>query len=287
MTDPVIPLSGQFLKQVLIELRKERSDIKSRIRYACDSANSEEEIEVLILGTGEVTLNKFRKIAETFLEVIYFESIRRAISDISTMDLYNPTAIPAYITKQDREEGLAQEVTYSISLLASTIKDRNDSVKKIILSRSKGITKLIEDVEAEINRVWIPRIETDIRISSNHAWNAGYYSRVSEYAPFKQWVSASDHDEMNGIIVGASDFFTVPDTIDTANITRKIPGCTMFYPGDVTGNPDRRHLEICFCRIVPVIKSPDTTTNVTAEDNATANEPDERKKGRRKKSDDE
>lgn len=295
MTDPVVQLSNQFIKEVLIELRNERSDLKNRIRYACDSANSDDEIEILILGTGELTQKRLRKISEQHIEYMYLESVTRAISDISTTDIYRPTAVPAYITAQDREVGAVDSINYVMSLLTATIQARNESIKKIIFSRSKGITKLIDDVESEINKIWIPRIETDIRIGCNHAWNAAYYTRLSGYGTFKKWVSGSDHDEMNEVIVPVNEPFIVPAYVDPENITQKVPGCEMLYPGDISGNPDRRHLEKCFCRVISVSQGPVTLANVTEENLTSANEPDERngdepeekKRGRKKKQEDE
>jgi hypothetical protein len=292
MTDPVILFSNAFVKDVLVELRAERSNIRSRIRYACDAANSEEDIEVQILGTGEITLSRLRSIASRHIEAIYLESVARSITDIATVDHYHPVSIPANITKADREEGAVSETNYLMSLLATTVKIRNDAIKRIILSRSKGITKLIDDVEADINRRWIPRIEEDIRIGCNHAWNAGYYTRLIEHVPFKKWVSGSDHDDMNSVVVPVNEPFKVPDQLDPENLTKKIPGCLMLYPGDISDNPDRRHLERCFCRIVPCLKGPVETANVTDEDLTTANEPNEEepvetKKSRRKKGDEE
>ena len=292
MTDPVILFSNAFIKDVLVELRAERSNIRSRIRYACDAANSEEDIEVQILGTGEITLSRLRKIADRHIESVYLEAVARAITDIATVDLYNPVSVPAIITKADREEGAVSETNYLMSLLATTVKIRNDAIKRIILSRSKGITKLIDDVEADINRRWIPRIEEDIRIGCNHAWNAGYYTRLIAHAPFKKWVSGSDHDDMNGVTVPVNEPFKVPDQLDPENLTKKIPGCLMLYPGDISNDPDRRHLERCFCRVIPCLKGPVETANVNDESLTTANEPNEdgpveSKRSRRKKGDEE
>ena len=256
MIEHLQPIIGMFQKEVLMHLREERDGLKSRIRDACDSSKDDSDIEVIILGTGEYTLKKLRMTSSKYLEEIYLNAITRAISDVASMDVMNPTKVPAYITQDDRDVGVSGEIDYFMSLVSSTFNGRNEQVKKIILSRSKGTTKLIEDIVGVINREWIPQMDTDVRISANHAFNAGYYTRVSEYAPFKRWVSATDHSEMNGKVVPAKDYFEVLPFMVEGEL-KQVPGCKMLYPGDVSESPDRRQLVNCFCRVEPVLTGPD------------------------------
>ena len=157
-----------------------------------------------------------------------------------------------HISQRTDQQNATQETAYTMSLLNTTISLRNDTIKKLLTQKGKGITRLQEEVTGVINRVWIPRLETDFRIGMNHAWNAGAYTRISEYAAYKRWDSSCDHDVMDGVTIPAKEAFRVPPFKVDGDLVGTIPECEMFYPGDVSGNPDRRHLEGCFCRLVPV-----------------------------------
>lgn len=280
--DPLLQVSGPYTKQILGILREERENLIKRIRSKFTQHSNGEELEITILGTSEYTLRQIRTIIEQFTSQIYLSGVSRAINDVSRSDTHFPTSVPAYITKQDQDNA-KDESSYPFNLISASFELRNEAIGKVILSRKAGMTTLIEELVSQMNRVWIPRMEEDIRIGMVHSYNAGYFTRVQGYGVYKRWISGSDHEILDDKTVPVDEPFNVPEYPDPENILQKVPGCKMMYPGDISDDPDRRQLIGCFCRIEPVKFYNAPEEEVISEEEVS---PEEKKKGRRKKTDD-
>jgi len=119
-----------------------------------------------------------------------------------------------------------------------------------------GVTRISKILYDDYNALGMARAEKIVRTSINQCYNASTFSRIHQYAPFKEWLphlgddrTRPGHRAMAGVIVEVDEPFEVPGWKPSPR-AKAVPAARMMHPGDTTLGASLAQVMECRCTVV-------------------------------------
>lgn len=268
--DPVRGIRPLFTRELQALLRYARDDatthIRNHFKYRTE-IDVDHVREILERIIARRFLPDAEEVIRRFTRTAYFRGIDQSTTaiDIGARTVGTPVAISIGFTQVDYRaidnlsaiqltdlEGITAEMS------AGLIHDLVAADKQ-----GAGITLITKVIAEDFQDLGIKRIERIARTSLNRAYNDAAWTRISEYAPYKEWIMTRDsrtrpsHRAMQGVVIPVDDYFDVPGFLPSPGAKKRIPPAQMLFPGDISQNPHIAQIVNCRCALAPRFRKRD------------------------------
>lgn len=260
--DPVRSLRYQFSREVLSNFRAARKAAIDRIRRQLQwkGVDVEELSKILdeinthyITEPGQASIYRFTNLSYQRGVSLSLEEMMRAPKPKGFR-----LEVAASFTLKD-QQAIKNLAALSFAALQGISAEMAPKMVRNIVEADKkglGVTRISKILYDDYNSLGMPRAERIVRTSINQAYNASTFSRISDYAPYKEWLphlgddrTRPGHRKMAGVIVPTEDPFEVPGWKPSPR-AKRVPDAKMMHPGDTSLGADLAQVLNCRCTVV-------------------------------------
>lgn len=259
--DPGRPLRRRFQAELLTILRGARTDAIQQIREALKRRQIDvEEIARILQQLDERHLGtRAERVIETGVRTSYQQGVDHTLANlqIAPKPPGSTLQIAASFTLKD-EAAIKNLVALDLSELKGITAETSRRIVRDLVEADKqgaGITRMTEIVYDDFNTIGMARAERIMRTSITQSYNDAAWSRVSQYAPYKEWIptlsdgrTRESHRKMKGIIIPVDEPFVVPAFRPTPK-AKTIPEAQMMFPGDTSLGAHFGQIGNCRCAL--------------------------------------
>lgn len=268
--DPVRSIRQLYTRELQALLRHARDDatlhIRNHFKYR-SRIDVEAVREILEKILARRCIPESAEVIQRFTRTAYLRGIDQtaAAIDIAARTAGSPVAIAIGFNQIDLraiENLSAIQLTdlegITADMSARLIHDLVEADKQ-----GAGITRITKLIAADFQELGVARIERITRTTLNRSYNDAAWSRIDQYAPYKEWIMTRDdrtrpgHRQMEGVVIPVDALFEVPGFYPTPKSKKKVPAAKMLYPGDVSQNPDLAQIVNCRCTVAPRFRKRD------------------------------
>ncbi|MFA7121592.1 MAG: phage minor head protein [Bacilli bacterium] len=267
--DPVRGLRQIYTRELQTLIRHARDDATLHLRnhFQRITTIDVEQIRLILEKIFDTRLHPAsRDVIDRLTRLAYARGIDQTIAaiDITARIAGRPVGIAIGFDLVDKKavENLA---ALQFSDLKGITAEMSESIVRTLVDADKqgaGITKITKLISADFQALGIARIERITRTALNRSYNDAAWTRIQKYAPYKEWIQTNDertrpgHREMKGVVIETDDLFHVPAFLPTPKAKKKVPAADMYYPGDVSQNPNLAQVVNCRCTVAPRFRKP-------------------------------
>jgi uncharacterized protein with gpF-like domain len=266
--DPARGVRGIFTNEMLKIIRLARQDAIQKLRIALEKRPIDvEEINfILFQNKRDIIEPRARAAIERYITMAYNQGVDNAIGRISAMPKPRPPkgmpAMKIALTFDREDMGAIKNLSemYFGDLDGITTDMSREIVRKMVAAdkQGAGLLKMAQSITETYSEIGLTRAERLCRTSMTQAYNEAAWTRIRQYAPFKEWIptltdnkTRESHRMMKGVIIPVEDPFKVPAFKASPRSKKSIPACEMQYPGDIRYDPDPGQFINCRCSLGP------------------------------------
>jgi hypothetical protein len=259
--DPVRPVRSLFTREFLALIRnaRQRALAELRPRLKERELDVNELVQIIELLNTAYIDQPGRTLINQYVLSAYKKGIDNTYTDLIGKVLgQSAIEIALNFTRYD-QRAIDNLAAVSLSDLHGFTAELSKKIVRDIVEIDKkggGITKFSESIQNHYNGIGAARAETIARTVSTQAHNEAAYSRIQEYAPFKEWIptitdhrTRASHLAMKGVIVPVDEAFKVPGFHPSKGTW--VEACLMKYPGDSSLGASASQVINCRCAIGP------------------------------------
>jgi SPP1 gp7 family putative phage head morphogenesis protein len=260
--DPSRPIRSLFTREFLALIRNARSRALAELQPLLRRTNLEagEVLKILEMLNLAYIDQPGRQLIQRYILQAYKGGIGDT-HNILLAQVKSPTdliKISLNFTRPD-ERAIANLSATSFADLAGFTTEMSKKIVRDLVELDKkgaGITKMSAAIQQGYLGIGAARAEAIARTTTTQAYNQAAWSRIGEYAPYKEWIptltdsrTRPSHLAMKGVIIDVDQPFDVPAY--RASINTRVPACQMMFPGDSSLGAPAAQIIQCRCAVVP------------------------------------
>ena len=259
--DPARPLRHRFQKEMLEILRTARTDAVQRIREHLKYRTIDvDEVVRILQEVDQRHLDaRAKRTIDYYIRSTYQQGVDHTLSSLQVAPKPpgSKLSIAASFTLQDTK-AIENMAALNFSELNGITAEMSRRIVRDLVEADKqglGITKMSQIVYDDFNSIGLARAERLVRTANTQVYNEAAWSRVLQYAPYKEWIptlsdqrTRESHRRMKGVIIPVDEAFIVP-AFQPSPKSKAVPEARMLYPGDTSLGASLGQIVNCRCAL--------------------------------------
>lgn len=261
--DPSKQIRGAFTRDLEAVLRTARGQAVQQVRDALRKGTLDvDELSRIVSTLNDAYVQaKFDEIAKRYTKQAYTHGVNWTLAHVDAAP--KPPGTPGLFISLDLARPDLKAIDNITTLTYHDLKDLNVNLSKQLIrdlakadKQGLGVVRMAEIISDRYN-VSISRARTIARTTTTLAYNSAAHDRITEYAPFKEWIATmsddrtrQSHRDVHHVVVPSDEPFHLPAYTPKGG-RKAVPGGDVMFPGDDSLGADLAQIINCRCTVGP------------------------------------